>query len=140
MGEFVEVFGWKFTLLMALATVVFFVLVLFPLSWPAWRAWKQRLPQPWVFAGLLAALSYGVWTLLSVTTLIPGGVYEVFFAPQLHESRIVAYGPLDSALQWWMEYWWLAIWPLQGVLTVYLTRWLGRRWPAVWCALAGNPA
>src|SRR5688572_21921977 len=128
MGEFFDPLGWKWVLLLLLAAVAFFVLVLFPLWWPAWRAWKHRLPQPWWFAAILAALSYGVWTLLSVATLVPGVVYEVFVAPQLQLSGIVADGPLDTALKWWIDYWWLAIWPLQGLLTVYLTRWLGRRW------------
>jgi hypothetical protein len=136
MGEFVQLFGWKFTLLLALGLVAFFALVLFPLWWPGWRAWKQRLPQPWVLAVILAALSYGAWMLLALATVLPMTVYEVYFAPQLHESRIIEYGALDVALQWWTEYWWLAIWPLQGLLTVWLTRWLGRRWTGVWQALS----
>ena len=140
MDEFVELFGWEFVLQLVIATVAFFAIVLFPLWWPAWRAWKHRLPQPWVFGVILAALSYGSWMLLCLATVLPSGVYETFFAPQLHESRIVGYGALDVALQWWAKYWWLAIWPLQGVLTVYLTRWLGRRWAAVWHALARKPA
>ena len=137
--KFVEIFGWKIVLLLAAFAVLFFVLSLFPLWWPAWRARKHRLPRPWLFGVVVAGFTYGLWTLVSLVLVIPTGVYEVFFAPQFREWGHWQNDTVDAVLQWIIKYWWLAVVPLQVLSTVLLTRWLGRRWPGVCRGLAEYP-
>jgi hypothetical protein len=138
-GQFVEMFGWKFVLLLAALAVAFFVLVWLPLWWPAWRARRQHLPRPWLFAFVVAGLAYGFWTLLSLAVILPTGIYEVFFAPQFREWGHWQNDTLDDVLRWIVEYWWLAVVPLQVLVTLLLTRWLSRRWPGVCRGLAEAP-
>ncbi|KRA45189.1 hypothetical protein [Pseudoxanthomonas sp. Root630] len=134
----VELLGIEMVALLAALAVAYFVVALMPAWWPALRAFrgKTRLPRPFLFVGVVAALVYGVYFLWGCIVLLPLEAYRIFIAPQLAAAGLPHGAWLVRGLDLVGGYGWLVAAAIQLVFTVWLTRRLARRWPSICAALS----
>lgn len=138
MKKVIDTFGPELIAMLVLAAVTYFLISLAPVLWPALRAFRrcQRLPRPWLFTAVVAALTYGTVYIVVAILAIPVQVYVVFFAPQFEEMGVAHGAWLVSLSRFIGEWWWVALPPAVLAMTFLLTRRLARRWPQVCAALA----
>ncbi|MBW8311653.1 MAG: hypothetical protein K0M64_06405 [Rhizobium sp.] len=136
--EIIEELGAKFVALLAVVAIVYLLLALTPLIWPAARAFRRgrRLERPWLFIGVVGALVYGSVYLVVAVIAIPVQVYVVFLAPQLEESGHPYGSWLVTTARFVGEWWWPALPIALAFATVRLTGRLAARWPGICAALA----
>jgi hypothetical protein len=128
--------GTKGLVLMGLAWVLFALTMFFPAWWAWWRARRAGLEDRWTFVVLVWGMAVGGVEACVAVLFVPAAVFTIFFVPQLQEMKVMSD---DSRfLEWFVEYWWVAVPFLQGIAAVFATRFLARRWHAV--RLAWNPA
>lgn len=136
--EVIDTLGAKFVAILALVAVVYLLLSLAPIIWPAIRAFrrKRRLPRPWLFTAVVAALAYGSVCLVVAVVVIPVEAYVVFLAPQLQEMG-QSYGKwLVSSARFIGNWWWVVLPPGVLAATIVLTRKLAEKWSGICSALA----
>ena len=134
----IEVFGPKLSALIVALGVAYFLFSFAPVIWPAWIAFRHKpsMRRPWFFIGLVAALVYGLFSFLAFALLVPVELYGAFVAPSL-EAASISYGaPVLAASRFVVRYWWLAVPPIQLLLTWWVCRRLRQRWERVCDALA----
>jgi hypothetical protein len=134
----IEEFGWKMTILLALAAALYLLVALAPLLWPALRAFRRsrRLERPWLFTGTVAALTYGTVYLVAAIVAIPIEAYIVFIAPVLNQAG-KPYGALLVTAAEFVGTWWWPVLPFAVlVATILLTRKLAAKWAGICAALA----
>jgi len=133
----VELFGPGLFAMLVLVALVYLLLSLAPVLWPAWRAFRRRdrLPRPFLFVGVVTGLSYGVMSFYVFTFAVPVETYTVFIAPQLQEAGIPHGEALVRMSNWVTDYWWVPSPLMLLAATVWLTAWLARRWDRVCDAL-----
>ena len=136
-----EAFGTELIALLALIAVVYLLLALAPLLWPALRAFRRgrRLERPWLFIWTVAALVYGSVYLVAATIAIPVQAYVIFIAPQLQELGQPHGEWLVAVSRFIGRWWWPALPVALAIATVVLTRRLATRWPALCAALKAYP-
>jgi hypothetical protein len=139
MNAVAQTFGPMFPLFLG-ATALYFLTALAPLTWPLWRAYRLQLPRRLLFCAVVASLVYGGPTFVFSVGLIPAGLFDVFLAPQLVEYGEGWAGDVASTTAPVVKYWWLGAPAVLLALTLWLTRWLGRRWPALCDVLATHHA
>jgi hypothetical protein len=136
---FAKLMGFRASTLLAAFALAYFVAALFPIWFPAWRAFRRcaRIPRAWLFVATVAGLSYGSFSAVLFCVSIPLEFYLIFVAPQLQEMGKPFGQPLDVALSFIASYGWIALPLILVALSVWLTRYLLPRWPAVVVALRG---
>ena len=125
--EVIDTLGAEFVTLLALVAVAYLLLSLAPIIWPATRAFrrKRRLPRPWLFTAVVAALTYGFVYLVVAVVAIPVEAYVVFLAPQLQEMG-QPYGKwLVSSARFIGGWWWVVLPPAVLAATIVLTQQTG---------------
>ena len=130
---FIDVFGGKLSAMLAAIAVFYFTIALLPVWWPALRAFRSRprLPRPYLFVGVVAALVYGVSTFITVAIILPMAAVRIFIVPALEQAG-VGYGTsLGHASNLFYEYGWIMLVPVEMLLTWYVTRRLAWRWAQV---------
>ncbi|CAN7563440.1 hypothetical protein LJR143_003931 [Pseudoxanthomonas sp. LjRoot143] len=126
----IDVFGWNLTVALVTMAIAYFVVSLVPVWWPAWRAFgrRPRLPRPFLFVAVVAALVYGVFFLLGCVFLLPLEMYSTFITPEMAAASKSSGSGWSPALRAIRDYGWLVVVIAQFVLTGYVTRTLARRW------------
>lgn len=130
MDRMVEVLGWKLTALMIGVAVLYFIVALAPVWWPAIRVFRSRprLPRPVLFVAVVACLVYGVFFLLGFVVLLPLEAYRVFLLPELDPAGGTQGHWLTTSLDWVSDYGWIVVVIAELALTIQLTRTLAPRW------------
>jgi hypothetical protein len=133
-----ETFGTGLLALMAIIAILYLLLALAPLLWPALRAFRRgrRLERPWLFVWTVAALVYGSVYLVAAAIVIPVQAWVIWIAPQLQELGQPHGEWLVAVTRFVGQWWWPALPIALVVATVMLTRRLAARWPGVCAALA----
>ena len=134
----IDTFGAKFTAFLAVVALLYLLVALAPIFWPARRAFRRsnRLERPWLFTLTVAALTYGLVYLVAAVIAIPIQAYVVFVAPELQQAGR-PYGQWLVAVSSFVGRWWWPILPLAVlVATVLLTRRLAAKWSGICSALA----
>lgn len=136
----VELLGIELVALLSAVAIAYFVVALMPAWWPALRAFraKTRLPRPFLFVAVVAALVYGMYFLWGCIVLLPLEAYRIFIAPQLQVAGLPHGAWLVRGLDLVGGYGWLAAAAIQLVFTVWLTRRLAPRWPDICDALSAT--
>ena len=134
----IEVFGIKMTAVFTLLAVGYFLLSFAPVIWPAYRVFRHRprLDRPVLFIGVVAALVYGVFSFIAFAALLPVEIYGVYIAPSLADAGFFHGSTVLRVSNFFVRYWWLAIPPLQLILTWYVTSRIERRWIRITEAIA----
>lgn len=126
----IDAFGETFLAMLAAVAVLYFVVALLPVWWPALRAFRSRprLPRPFLFVGVVAALVYGVSTFITLVAILPMAMVRIFIVPTLEQAG-VGYGtPLGHVSHLFYEHGWIMLVPIEVLLTWYVTRRLAGRW------------
>ena len=138
MPEIIEAFGPRLSILIVLVGIGWFLMSWSPLIWPAFRAFRgtPRLPRPWLFSLVVAALVYGILAFAVTALLIPADAYTVFIAPQLQEMGMPVGRPLVGVIRLISMWWWIAMPPVFFGITFLVTRELAKKWPKICSAMA----
>lgn len=138
MSEIIEAFGPRLSILIILVGIGWFLMSWSPLIWPAFRAFRgaPRLPRPWLFSFVVAALVYGTFAFAITAVLIPADAYTIFIAPQLQEMGMPAGRLLVGTVRFISMWWWISLPPAFFGLTFVLTRELAKKWPGICSAIA----
>ena len=138
MPEIIETFGPRLSILIALVGIGWFLMSWSPLFWPAFRAVRgnPRLPRPWLFSFVVAALVYGIFAFAMTAMLIPADAYTVFVAPQLQEMGMPTGRFFVGIVRFISMWWWIPLPPASFGLTFLLTRVLAKKWPGICSAMA----
>ena len=136
--EIVDTLGVKFVTYLALVAITYLLFSLAPIIWPAIRAFRrsQRLPRPWLFTAVVAALIYGSVYLVVCIVAIPIQVYVVFLAPQLEQMGQPYGNWLVQSSRFIGSWWWAILPPAVLAATVVITRKLAAKWSGICSALA----
>jgi hypothetical protein len=125
-------------LLLAVVAAAYFLFSLAPVIWPALRAFPRRraLSRPWLFVGLVACVTYGLFSFFLFALMIPAQAYTIWLAPQFEEAG----WPYGKHLVWTTrflaEYWWIALPPLQLLVAFFVTRRFAAKWERICSSLA----
>jgi len=128
--DFINVLGPKFSALLGIIALVYFLLSFAPIWWPAMTTWRSRdsFPRRWLFICVIAALVYGVFSFLAFAFILPVEAYSIFVAPQLVNAGIAAGDSVIRVFGFLADYWWVLVPPTQLGLTWYITRLLQPKW------------
>ena len=137
--EFFEAFGYEFGAMLLLLALLYFSLAFLPFVVPLLRAfWKNhRLPRPLLFTFIVASISYGIPLAALFIFSVPSTLYSVYIAPQLQAAgsywspEVVRFGQLSAS------WWWLIFPTIVSIISVVLTKRLGRKWLSIVSSLAG---
>jgi len=137
-SEIIEAFGPRLSILIILVGIGWFLMSWSPLIWPAFRAFRgaPRLPRPWLFSFVVAALVYGTFAFAITAVLIPADAYTIFIAPQLQEMGMPTGRLLVGTVRFISMWWWISLPPAFFGLTFVLTRELAKKWPGICSAIA----
>jgi hypothetical protein len=128
----------KLAFLLTLISVGYFLLSFAPVIWPAVRAFRRanRLSRPWLFVGLVACFTYGVFSFFIFALMLPAQAYTIFIAPQLEEAGWPSGHYFVRVTTFIADYWWIALPPAQLLATFFVTRRLSVRWERICSALS----
>jgi len=126
----VDILGPGSAALLALGVLALLLLLLFPYVWPWLRARRLGLPHPWMFVLVVWGLTVGLTETLVALIALPAALFDIYFGPQLHEWNLLSSSSM-SVLSYIAKYWFLAIYPLQIIISIVATRLLSRRWSAI---------
>lgn len=136
-NSYIDAFGIKLVALLFIVFLLYLLLMAFPIIWPALRAFrsKNRLPRPWLFTGVVAGLSYGIFNLLIALLLLPIEAYLVFIAPQIRNSGHHELVWVDTTGQFITDWWWILLGPLLAFFAVLVTKFLSVKWSNICLAI-----
>lgn len=117
--------------------IAYDLVVLSPLIFPAVFAFRQRatLNRKLFFILAVAGFTYGLLLAFVMMVWLPVAGFMVYVAPQMRASGYLAKSWLisisDFAAQWWL----FLLPPAIGILSLLVTRYLGKRWNRIDAAL-----
>lgn len=137
----IDVFGGGQTAAFVAIAVAYFVAVLAPIWWPAWRAFRSGppLPRRLLFVGVVAALVYGVSAFFMLVVVLPMSVVRIALVPELARAGVGYSTLLGHVSHLFYQHGWVMIVPVQLLLTWYVTHRLSSRWAQVCAATAEAP-
>ena len=139
MTNVIRFFGEETTVGIATFVVAYFLLVLFPLYWPAAHAIRHRtrLPRPYLFIGVITTIVYGAFAFLTYAVRVPLLLFTAYIEPALSGAGYPVDARLATHINQHIELYgtFLAV-PFQVLMTILITVWLSRRWTKITQAFA----
>jgi hypothetical protein len=135
--KLINAFGPELITWLSVLFVAYYIFVLAPVFWPAFRAFRrsQKLPRPWLFISVVATQTYGVLLFICFAFSIPVSLYSIFIAPSIRNLGY-PYGSWLVAMQGFISEWWIFLLPLLlATIACIITRRLSPRWAAICTAL-----